>query len=80
MRASSIPGSALPGILSARDHLETAVLLHFDDFLDRLVLERHKLVRLSFASSNIVTLLNEFLRSQQGADVLSAERWTSLKV
>jgi hypothetical protein len=68
-----------PGVLSARNHLQTAVLLELYNLGDRLLLQGLQLIRLSPAGSYIVSLLDKLLRSQKRADMLGAERWGSLE-
>jgi hypothetical protein len=54
-------------------------LLELDDLRDGLVLQRYEVVRLSFARGNVVSLLHQFLGTEQGANMLRTEGRTSLE-
>lgn len=58
--------------------MDAAVLLQLDDVRNRLVLDSEQVGLNRFAGSNIVSLLDQLLRTKQRADVLGAEGRISL--
>jgi hypothetical protein len=64
----------VPGVLAIGDAAKADLLLQLNNILDGLLLDGNQRVRSGALVGDCVAFLNEFLRTQQGANVLSAER------
>jgi len=67
----------VPGVLAVGDAAKADLLLQLDNILDGLLLDGNQRVRSGAFVSDGVAFLDELLGTQQGADVLSAERWVA---